>query len=182
MSDTPAGWRTRATDTLAAAGHYLWSGWGSLASILILFAAWELAAQQLGSLILPAPREALGSLANLLDRGETWSDLLATTRRALAGFGLSMLAGSVLGGLAGVSVTASMMSRPIVTLLVGTPPIAWLVLALLWFGAGDGTPIFTVFIACFPIIFVGAMQGTRTLDGQLKEMARMFGQIGRAHV
>ena len=35
--------------------------------------------------------------------------------------------------------TASMLARPIVTLLVGTPPIAWLILALLWFGAGDGT-------------------------------------------
>lgn len=68
--------------------------------------------------------------------------------------------------LARLSMTASMMSRPIVTVLIGTPPIVWLVLALLWFGNGDGTPIFTVFVACMPVVFVGAMQGARTLDGQ----------------
>jgi NitT/TauT family transport system permease protein len=67
-----------------------------------------------------------------------------------------------------------MMSRPIVTLLIGTPPIAWLVLALLWFGAGDGTPVFTVFVAALPIVFIGAMQGTLTLDGQLHDMASSF--------
>ena len=54
------------------------------------------------------------------------------------------------------------------------PPIAWLVLALLWFGSGDATPVFTVFVACFPIIFVGALQGTRTLDGRLRELAQAY--------
>ena len=58
--------------------------------------------------------------------------------------------------------------------MLGTPPIAWLVLALLWFGSGDGTPVFTVFIACFPVIFMGALQGARTLDHQLKDMASVF--------
>jgi NitT/TauT family transport system permease protein len=58
--------------------------------------------------------------------------------------------------------------------LVGMPPIAWLVLALLWFGAGDATPVFTVFIASFPIVFIGALQGTRTLDDQLKDVARAY--------
>lgn len=159
---------------LAAAGHYLWSGWGSLTSLFIFLAAWELTAQSLGSLILPTPLEALATLRQLLQSGEAWSEIGITARRALIGFGLSVTVGSLLGLAAGVSMTASMMSRPIITILVGMPPIAWLILALLWFGAGDGTPIFTVFIACFPIIFVGAMQGTRTLDGQLKEVAQMF--------
>ncbi|UCV10188.1 ABC transporter permease subunit [Dechloromonas denitrificans] len=160
---------------LAATGHYLWSGWGSLASLCIFMAVWTLTAEAFGPLILPTPLEALSTLGGLLNDGRAWTEIGITARRALAGFGLSVVVGSLLGLAAGVSMTASMMSRPIITVLVGMPPIAWLILALLWFGAGDGTPIFTVFIACFPIIFVGAMQGTRTLDGQLKELARMFG-------
>ena len=59
-------------------------------------------------------------------------------------------------------------------MLLGTPPIAWLVLAMLWFGASDGTPVFTVFVASFPVIFIGALQGTRTLDNQLHGMAAAF--------
>lgn len=159
----------------AATGNYLWSGWGSLASLCLFMAIWTLTAQGFGPLILPTPLEALSTLVRLFQAGEAGPEILVTARRALAGFGLSLAVGSLLGLAAGVSMTASMMARPIITLLVGMPPIAWLILALLWFGAGDGTPIFTVFIACFPIIFVGAMQGTRTLDGQLKEVAQMFG-------
>ncbi len=159
----------------AATGNYLWSGWGSLASLCLFMAIWSLTAQGFGPLILPTPLEALSTLVRLFQAGEAGPEILVTARRALAGFGLSLAVGSLLGLAAGVSMTASMMARPIITLLVGMPPIAWLILALLWFGAGDGTPIFTVFIACFPIIFVGAMQGTRTLDGQLKEVAQMFG-------
>jgi NitT/TauT family transport system permease protein len=159
---------------LAGLPAYLWSGWGAIASLLLFLAAWEWASVHYGALILPDPRSAFATLGELLANGTAWPELAVTARRALAGFTLALLAGSALGLAAGVSMTASMMSRPIVTVLIGTPPIAWLVLALLWFGAGDGTPIFTVFVACVPIVFVGAMQGARTLDGQLKDMASAF--------
>lgn len=157
---------------LAGLPAYLWSGWGAIASLLLMLAAWELASDLYGELILPDPRSAASTLMQMLASGAAWPELQVTARRALTGFALALTAGSALGMAAGVSMTASMMSRPIVTVLIGTPPIAWLVLALLWFGAGDGTPIFTVFIAAFPVIFVGAMQGARTLDGQLRELAR----------
>lgn len=153
---------------------YAWSGWGAIASLLLLLAAWEAASEVTGALVLPDPRAAFATLSDLIDRGEAWQELAVTTRRALAGFALSLVAGSLLGLAAGMSATASTMSRPIVTVLMGTPPIAWLVLALLWFGAGDGTPVFTVFIASFPVVFVGALQGARTLDNQLRTMAEAF--------
>lgn len=37
---------------------------------------------------------------------------------------------------------------------------------------GDGTPVFTVFIAAFPIVFASAMQGARTLDAHWRELAQ----------
>lgn len=153
---------------------YLWSGWGAIASLCLFFALWEWGGQLYGPLILPGPLASFKTLAGLISSGAAWPELAITARRALAGFALSMAAGSLLGLAAGMSVTASVIARPIVTLLIGMPPIAWLVLALLWFGASDATPVFTVFIACFPIVFVGALQGTRTLDSQLKDVARAY--------
>ncbi|MBN9424355.1 MAG: ABC transporter permease [Candidatus Accumulibacter sp. 66-26] len=153
---------------------YLWSGWGAVASLFLLFAAWEGASAVYGALILPDPATVFATLAGLIESGAAWPELAVTARRALTGLALAIAAGSVLGMLAGVSLTASMMARPLVTVLLGTPPIAWLVLAMLWFGASDGTPVFTVFVACFPVIFVGALQGTRTLDSHLKDMAAVF--------
>jgi NitT/TauT family transport system permease protein len=153
---------------------YLWSGWGAIASLMLLLAAWEAGSAVYGPLILPDPGTTFATLGGLITSGAAWPELAATARRALAGLALAVAAGSALGMLAGVSMTASMMSRPLVTVLLGTPPIAWLVLAMLWFGASDGTPVFTVFIACFPVVFVAALQGTRTLDGHLREMATVF--------
>ena len=101
-------------------------------------------------------------------------NLMITLRRAMIGFGISLVAGTALGLLAGFFVTASIMSRPIVTILMGMPPIAWIVLAMIWFGMGDATVVFTVVVASLPIVFVGALQGTRTLEDKFDEMADIF--------
>ncbi len=159
---------------LAGIPAYLWSGWGAIASLCLLLAAWEGVSLTYGSLILPDPASTFAKLRELFASGAAWPELATTARRAMAGLALAILAGSLLGLAAGVSMTASMMARPLVTVLLGMPPIAWLVLAMLWFGVGDGTPVFTVFVACFPVIFIGALQGTRTLDHHLKDMATVF--------
>jgi len=103
---------------------YLWSGWGAIASLLLLMAAWEAVSQRYGALVLPDPRAAFHTLYGLLASGPGWSELAITARRALTGLALSIVAGSVLGLVAGLSMTASTMSRPLVTVLMGTPPIA----------------------------------------------------------
>lgn len=159
---------------LRHAPAYLWTGWGSVASLLVLLAVWEALAGVLGPIALPTPAETWRALLRLHHDQRLATELLATGRRALLGLVAAMLAGTVLGLLSGVSAALAVALRPLVTVVLGTPPIAWLVLALLWFGAGDGTPVFTVFIACFPVVFGAALQGTRTLDHQLKDMARAF--------
>lgn len=161
-------------NSLKAFLAYLWSGWGAIASLLLFFAAWEWAGLYYGELILPNPRITFHTLAELIAAGSAEQELIITARRALLGFGAAVAVGSLFGLIAGLSMTASMMSRPIVTVLIGTPPVAWLVLALLWFGSGDGTPVLTVFLACMPVIFIGAMQGARTLDGQLRDVALAY--------
>lgn len=159
---------------MAGIPAYLWSGWGAIASLCLLVAAWEGASLVYGGLILPDPASTFRMLRELLVSGAAWPELVITGRRAISGLALAVVAGSVLGLAAGVSMTASMMSRPIVTVLLGMPPIAWLVLAMIWFGANDGTPVFTVFIACLPVVFSGALQGARTLDYHLRDMATVF--------
>lgn len=153
---------------------YLWSGWGAIASIFLFLAFWDMGNQIYGNLILPSPKETFFTLFEMLKDENMINEILITTKRAVIGFSISLLFGTLLGLLSGLFITASMMSRPIVTILMGMPPIAWIVLAMIWFGMGDMTVIFTVIVASFPIIFIGALQGTRTLEGDLKEMADSF--------
>lgn len=159
---------------LASTLSYLWSGWGAVASVLLFCALWEFGGRIYGDLVLPGPMATLQTLSMMFSSGLALPELAISARRALYGLGLALAAGTVLGLVAGRSMTAAMMSRPLVTLLLGMPPIAWLVLAMLWFGMGDATPVFTVFVACFPLAFAGAMQGARTVDNQLKDVARAY--------
>ena len=160
---------------LAALPGYLWGGWGAIASLLLLVALWEFLAGLYGPLVLPTPLETADTLRQFAaSGGPLWPTLVISARRALAGLALAVGLGSVAGVAAGVSMTASMMARPWVTVLLGTPPIAWLVLAMLWFGTGDGTPVFTVFIASFPVVFAGGMQGARALEQRWRDLSQVF--------
>lgn len=164
----------RARSLLTASLEYLWSGWGAIASLLLFLAFWDLGYQVYGSLILPSPMETFLSLIRLYQDGILTEALEITAYRSIVAFLMALFLGSLLGFLAGLSMTAAMVSRPLITVILGIPPIAWVVLAMLWFGASDASPIFTVLVATVPLIFVGALQGTRTLDGNLKVMADAY--------
>ena len=153
---------------------YLWSGWGAVASIFLFIAAWDVGNQIYGDMILPSPLETFRTLATLFQQPDFTQSLMITLKRAMVGFGVSLVVGTALGLAAGFLVTASIVSRPIVTILMGMPPIAWIVLAMIWFGMGDATVEFTVVVASLPIVFVGALQGTRTLEDKFEEMADIF--------
>jgi NitT/TauT family transport system permease protein len=154
---------------------WLWGGWSAAAGLVLLLAAWQIAAEALGPLLLPAPLDVFARLLDLAGSGALWPEFVATARRALLGFALALAAGGALGVCAGLSPAGALLARPLVTVLLGMPPIAWLVLALLWLGSGDGTPVFTVAAAALPVVFGAALQGMRTLDAPLAQMARAFG-------
>src|SRR5690625_4528298 len=161
---------------------YLWSGWAAIGSLFLFFAFWEALAQIYGTLILPGPLSTLTQLKELWSNAVLWPVLILTAQRALLGLALALLAGTACGLIAGLSLTAAILARPLVTLLLGMPPIAWLVLAMIWFGMGDATVIFTVFIACFPIVFAASMQGTLTLDNDLLAVVKVFGLSRRTRL
>lgn len=153
---------------------YLWSGWGAVAALLLFTALWEFGHQVYGSLILPSPTETLARLAKLYNDGIAVPAAWITAQRAMAGFFMAAGLGSVLGIAAGLSMTTARAMRPIVTIMLGVPPITWIVLALMWFGLGGGSAVFTVVVTTLPITFVGAMMGAHTLDQSLRDMARSY--------
>ena len=57
---------------------------------------------------------------------------------------------------------------------MGVPPIAWIVLALLWFGPDGPGAAFTVAVSILPLVFVAVLQGMNTRAAALDEMALLF--------
>ncbi|CAA7616220.1 ABC transporter permease [Magnetospirillum sp. SS-4] len=153
---------------------YMWGGWGAASSLLLLTALWEAGHAAYGTLVLPSPRDTVASLWDMSAAGKVLPAILETSRNALGGFLSATVAGGILGGMAGASDMMRRLLQPIATLLLGIPAIAWVVLALLWFGGTGAAVSFTVLITTAPIVFAGAAQGARTLDGSLRRMARSF--------
>ena len=63
---------------LAGLPAYLWSGWGAIASLCLLLAAWEAVSLAYGPLVMPDPRAAFATLWGLIDSGAAWPELAAT--------------------------------------------------------------------------------------------------------
>jgi len=162
-------------DRLGRLGSFLWSAWAGVAGLALLAALWQVGHEAYGSFILPAPLATLAAAARMLADPHTWAVALQTVLRALQGFALSALIGTAIGLAAGYSSAALRLVRPLLTVLLGVPPIAWIVLAMIWFGSTGGTVVVTVVVAATPLVLVGAAEGVITRDRGLDDMARAFG-------
>lgn len=158
-----------------AALRFLWGAWAGLAALALLAAVWQRGHEAYGAFILPAPLSVLAAAGEILSEPRHWLTALETVRRAVQGFALAAISGATLGLVAGYSAATLRLVRPLITVILGVPPIAWIVLAMIWFGATDGTVIVTILIAATPLVFTGVAEGVATRDRGLDDMARAFG-------
>lgn len=156
-------------------GRFLWAGWAGIAALSLFAALWSAGHRAYGGFILPDPLATLVAAGHLLGEEKARTVALQTGLRAIEGFAFAALLGTALGLLAGYSAASLRLARPFVTLLLGVPPIAWIVLAMIWFGSTDATIVVTVVVAGLPLAFVGAAEGVATRDRGLDDMARAYG-------
>lgn len=161
-------------DRAARLLDFLWSGWAGLAALALLAAGWQAGHEAWGDFILPAPLETLRAAVALLSDGESLALLLLTSQRSLSGFALAAGAGVLLGLTAGYAPAVMRLARPLLTVVLGVPPIAWIVLTMMWFGTTGTTVAITILIAATPVVFVAAAEGIATRDRELGEMAQAF--------
>lgn len=157
----------------AASRHLLRTLWGILGMALLL-GSWQVAALRLGPFVLPTLPETAAAGIALFAEGKGLPALAETALHAGGGFLIGSAAGLVIGLGGGFAPPLGAMSTPVLVAILGTPPVAWVVLALLWFGAGGATATFTVAITAAPIVFLAALQGVRSRDPRLAEMARAY--------
>lgn len=162
-------------DRLGRAGRFLWGGWAGLAALALLGAVWQAGFEAYGAFILPAPLDVIMKGVDLVSAPATWAIAQATGLRAIEGFALSGLVGCGVGIAAGYSHAMLRLVRPLLTIMLGVPPVAWIVLTMIWFGAGDGTVIVTVIVAATPILIAGTAEGILTRDRGLDAMALAYG-------
>ena len=146
-----------------------------LALLLALVALWWGIVVQTESVIFPTPLQVVTGTLELASDGTLWEHIVASLARVGSGFLLAVLVavplGLWMGRVAGVYRTLN----PVFQILRPISPIAWIPLAILWFGVGDVSPIFLIFLAAvFPMI-VQTAAGVHTIEQRYLRAADNFG-------
>ncbi len=142
--------------------------------VVVFLAVWEAAARLVwhDPSVLPGPTQSLAAAFATLPPGELADDNATSLGRIVAGFLIASAAGIVLGMLCGRSRWASAVLSPFVELLRPIPPLAWLPIAIIWFGIGEGSKLFVIGLGAFFPVFSAAWRGTTLVPPALIAAAR----------
>jgi len=127
----------------------------STISFWMVLIGWMILADNFNPLILPSPVQVIDALITLFKSGELQHHFFISIQRTFIGYSSAVIFGCGLALLLAKSWILRKVFRPLITVIQSTPPIIWLVLAVIWFGISDDlTPIFLIFIVSLPIIFI----------------------------
>ncbi|MER7558323.1 ABC transporter permease [Nocardioides sp. NPDC126508] len=90
-----------------------------------------------------------------------WEHLVASLQRIGLGVGLAVIVGVPLGLLMGTSRWVGTVLEPYLSFLRSLPPLAYIGLLIVWFGIGDQSKIWLLFLAAFPPITLATISGIR---------------------
>ena len=146
-----------------------------VAVIALLIAVWWGVVVATGSAIFPTPWQVLTGAAELFEDGTLWEHIGASLLRVGTGFLLAVAFAVPLGLWMGWVKGAYDTLNPIFQMLRPISPIAWIPIAILWFGVGDGSPIYLIFISSvFPMI-VQTTAGVHAIERRYLRAAENFG-------
>jgi len=122
----------------------------------------------------PSPIQVAFAFYELTMNGELLTNGGASVVRQFTGVTLAAAFGIPFGLWLGASPTARAAFLPLCRLVYPIPGIAWIPLAILWFGVGFNSTVFVIFFSgIWPIIF-NTMTGVQTLSGQYTDVARVY--------
>ena len=147
----------------------------ALIVMFALIAAWWTAVIATQSVIFPTPWAVLSGTLELLQDGTLWRHIGASLMRVGVGFALAVCLALPLGLWMGWVPGAYRTLNPIFQMLRPISPIAWIPIAILWFGVGDASPIYLIFISSvFPMV-VQTISGVHTIERRYLWAAENFG-------
>jgi ABC-type nitrate/sulfonate/bicarbonate transport system permease component len=144
---------------------------------LALLAVWEIGARLgwIGSTIFPPPSEIATAIVDWARDGALIRDALASVGRVAAGFALAVILGVGVGTPVALLPVVRRNLLPLIELLRPIPPIAWIPMAILWFGIGSASAVFIVCIGGFFPIITATMHGIARVRRETIHTARCLG-------
>ena len=104
-----------------------------------------------------------------------WEHLLASFRRIGVGVGAAVVLGPLLGFLMGASRRFNAITEPYLNFLRALPPLGYIGLLIVWFGIGDLSKYWLLFLAAFPPIAIATINGMRGIREDRIHAAQSMG-------
>ncbi|MES2594258.1 MAG: ABC transporter permease [Verrucomicrobiota bacterium] len=139
---------------------------------------WHFLVRLSGSDLFPTPVDVMRGILELVEKGLLLKYIVASLFRVSWGFMLAVIVGVPLGLVLGWFRPAFQALNPMIQILRPISPIAWIPVAILWFGIADSAPIFLIFLASVFPITVSSMAAVQNMQLVYLRAAQNFGVTG----
>jgi taurine transport system permease protein len=127
----------------------------------------------------PSPADVFSAAHQILTTGYAGGTLFTqvwhSLRLILLGYAVAASTGVSLGLLMGIAPRAERLLNPTFLMLRPIPPLAWIPLAIVWFGLGDASKVFLIWYAAFVPCVINTITGVRGVDKTVLSAARVYG-------
>jgi NitT/TauT family transport system permease protein len=140
--------------------------WLPAVVVCVFLLTWDVAVRISGSELFPKPLDVGRGIIELIRKGLLGKYVVASLFRVTWGFLLAVLVGVPFGLWLGWYPLARSAFNPLIQAFRPISPIAWIPVAILWFGVSDAAPVFLIFLASvFPITVAAtaAVQNVHTV-------------------
>ena len=150
--------------------------WLGIVAFLVILVMWDALARFSGwsDHVFPDPITVVISLGELIRNGTLLCHTVASLYRVTAGFYLAVVFGIPMGIMLGRLQTFQSLINPLVQFLKPISPLAWIPLAMLWFGFGDKPAIFLIFLSSFFPLVVSTTVAVGNINPTYFQVAANF--------
>ena len=146
-----------------------------IAFLGVLLVLWQIAVSRSSNHLLPGPWETVGGVADLVRHGLLLKYVTASLFRVTWGFVAAAVLAIPLGLMIGWYRRAEMAFNPLIQIFRPISPLAWIPIAILWFGVGDGAAIFLIFLSCFFPLLLTSINAVQRIPSVYVNAGRNFG-------
>lgn len=148
--------------------------WPLLAAALLL-AIWHYSVIWTQTRVFPSPLAVEKGMVELFHKNVLWQDIGASLERVAIGFGAAVLLGIPIGLCLGWYPAVNQVVNPVMQILRPISPIAWIPVAIIFFGIGDHAATFLIFLGSFFPIVVACINGVSNVPSVYRRAGRNFG-------
>lgn len=152
-------------------------GLQTIVSLVAILTVWILATTVLGvpRYSFPTPLAVVDAWWNAASSGELVADIAVSMGRLGIGIVVGISTGLVLGTLVGFSPVVRIALEPLINAMSGIAGIAWIPLALAWFGTGLGMSTFVIWNGMFFIVFANTALGVSRYPRSMAHSVQTMG-------